>query len=108
MVKKIVVLQDLVAKRERASKDYDDILDWQRYMKDKSENIIILSIFSAEKVRTVLTAWIDLNYMVENTIKKAQDVCGRRWYVVDGIMETLYFPTLDFIGNSCLPRLVIK
>ena len=102
------ILEDQVAKREQASKAYDDILDWKRYMKDKPENIIILSSFQLKKVRTVLHAWLDLNEMVEDTIKKAQVVCGRRWYVVDGIMETLYFPTVDLIENVCPPRLMIE
>ena len=46
--------------------------------------------------------------MVENTIKKAQDVCGRRWYAIDGIMETLCFPTLNLIENACLPKLMTE
>ena len=47
--KMFVVLEDQVEKREKASKYYDAIVDWKRYMKDKPENIIILSSFSAEK-----------------------------------------------------------
>ena len=47
-----VVLEEQVEKREKASKAYDDILDWQRYMKDKPENIIILSSFQLKKVKT--------------------------------------------------------
>ena len=30
-----IVLEKQVQKREQASKAYDAILDWQRYMKDK-------------------------------------------------------------------------
>ena len=46
-------------------------------------------------------AWLDLNEMVEDTIKKAHVMCGRRWYIVDGIMETLCFPIVDIIENAC-------
>ena len=45
--------------------------------------------------------------MVEEIIKKAQAMCGRRWYVVDNIMEALLFPTVDLIENSSPPKLMI-
>ena len=46
--------------------------------------------------------------MIEETIKKAQAMCGRTWYVVDSIMETLLFPIVDLIENACPPRLMIE
>ena len=104
----VVVLEDRVEKREKASKDYDDILDWKRYMKDKPKNIIILSSFQLNKFRTVLRSWLYINETVEETIKKAQAMCGRRWYVVGSIMETLLFPTIDLIENACPPKLMIE
>ena len=63
--KMFVALENQVAKGEQASKDYDVILDWQRYMKDRLENITILSSFQLNNVRTVLRAWLDLNEMIE-------------------------------------------
>ena len=48
------VLEDQVEKREQASKYYDNILDWKRYMKDQPENVITLSRFQLKKIRTVL------------------------------------------------------
>ena len=93
----VVVLEDHVEKREKASKAYDEIVDWKRYMKDKPENIIILSSLQLKNVRTVLRSWLDLNEMVEDTIKKAQTMCGRRWYAIGSIMEALLFPTVNLI-----------
>ena len=46
--------------------------------------------------------------MVEETIKKAQAMCGRRWYVVDSIMEAFIFPTVNLIENACPPKLMIE
>ena len=103
----VVVLEYHMEKRGKASKAFDQIVDWKRYMKDKPENIIILSSFQLKKVRTVLHSCLDLNEMVKETIKKAQAMCGRRWYVVDGIMETLCFPIVDIIENACPLRLMI-
>ena len=97
-----------MAKREQASKAYDDILDWKRYMKDRLENITILSSFQLNKVIIVLHAWLDLNEMIDDTIKKAQAICGRIWYVVDNIMEILHFPNADLIENACPPKLMIE
>ena len=45
--------------------------------------------------------------MVDETIKKAQAMCGRIRYVVDSIMEDLFFPTVNFIENACPPKLMI-
>ena len=44
-----VVLEDLVEKRKQASKTYDEVIDWKRYMKDKTKNITILSNFQFKK-----------------------------------------------------------
>ena len=46
--------------------------------------------------------------MTEDTIKKPQAMCGRRWYAIDRIMETLGFPIVDLIENVCLRRLMIE
>ena len=67
----VVVHEDHVEKREKDLKDLDEIVDWQRYRKDKPENIIILSSFQLKKFRAILRALLDLNEMVEETIKKA-------------------------------------
>ena len=77
-------------------------------MKDRREDITILSSFQLKKVRSVLRAWLDLNEMIEDTIQKAQAICGRRWYDVDNIMEILHFPTMELIENACPPKLMIE
>ena len=55
-----VVLEDLVEKRKQASKPYDEVVDWQRYMKDKSKNITFLSKFQLKKFRAIMRTWEDL------------------------------------------------
>ena len=77
-------------------------------MKDKPENIIILSSFQLKKVRKVLCAWLDLNEMVEETTKKEQAMCRRRWYAVDSIMGALIFPIVNLIENAYPPKLMIE
>ena len=47
----VIVHEDHMEKREKASKALDEIVDWKRYRKDKPENIIILSSFQLKKVR---------------------------------------------------------
>ena len=73
--KMYVTIEEQEAKREQASKAYDDILDWKRYMNDRPENITILSSFQMKKVRIVLHAWPELNKMIKDTIQKAQAMC---------------------------------
>ena len=90
-----VTLEEQTTKRQQASKSYDDILYWQRYMKYKPQGITTLGNFQLKKVRTALHAWLNLNEMIEESIQKAQEICGRRWYAVDSIMDILHFPTKD-------------
>ena len=42
----VVVHEDHVEKREKASKDLDEIIDWQRYMKDKPKTLSSSAAFS--------------------------------------------------------------
>ena len=73
--KNFVTVEEQAANREQASKSYADILDQQRYMKDRLELITIIRNFQLKKVRTILRAWLDLNEMVEDTIQKAHAIC---------------------------------
>ena len=66
-----VVLEDLIEKREQTSKAYDEVTDWQGYMKDKPDNVIIFTNFQFKKIRTVLRAWEDLYETVTEAIQKA-------------------------------------
>ena len=40
-----VVLEDVIEKRQQASKAYDEVIYWQRYMKDKRDNVTFLTNF---------------------------------------------------------------
>ena len=76
-------------------------------MKDNPENITILSSFQLKKVKTILHDWEDLNETIDQAIKKAQAIYGRRWYVADNLMEILCFPLMSLIENEFPPRLMI-
>ena len=77
-------------------------------MKDKHDNITLLTTFQFKGARTILRAWEDLDDTVAKAITKAQDICGRRWYVVDNIMIELSFPTMALIEKACPPGPMIK
>ena len=99
--KMYVVLEDLVEKRKHASKAYDKVVDWKRYMKDKPENITFLSNFQLNKFRAIMRTWEDLEEIVGEYIKRAQSICCRRWYALDNIMIDL-----SFLPWSLLKKLV--
>ena len=103
-----VVLEDLIEKRQQASKAYDEVIDWQRYLKDKPDNITLLTTFQFKRDRTILRAWEDLDDIVSKAIKKAKAICGRRWYAVDHIMTDLSFPTMALIEKACPPGPMIE
>ena len=54
--KMFVVLEDLVGKRQQVSKAYDEVIDWQRYMEDKPDNVAFLTNFQLNRIRTILRA----------------------------------------------------
>lgn len=55
-----------------------------------------------------MRTWEDLEEKVGESIKRAQAICGRRWYVVDNIMIDLSFPTMVLIEKACSLGLVIE
>ena len=103
-----VVLEDLVEKRKQHLKAYDEVTDWKRYMKDKPDNVTILTNFQFKKIRTILRAWEDLDETVTEAIKKAQVICSRRWYVANSLMDELSFLAMVLIDKACPPWLLIE
>ena len=77
-------------------------------MKERPDNIIILTTFQFKRSRTILRSWEDLDETVAEAIKKSQAICGRRWYAVDNIMADLSFPIMVLIQKTCPPILVIQ
>ena len=77
-------------------------------MKERPDNITLLVPFQFRRARTILRAWEYLDDIVANAIKKAHDICGRRWYAVDHIMTDLSFPTMALIEKECPIGLMIE
>ena len=77
-------------------------------MKERPDNITLFSTFQFKRARTILRAREDLDDIVAEAIKKAQDICGRRWYAVDNIMTDLSFPTMVLFEKACPPILMIE
>ena len=69
--KMYVVLEDLVKKRQQASKAYDEVIDWIRYMKDKREIVTFLTNFHLKRIKIILRAFEYLDEIVAKAIKKA-------------------------------------
>ena len=77
-------------------------------MKERPDNITLLTPFQFKRARTIPRAWEYLDGIVAETIKKAQDIYGRRWYAVDNIMVELSFPTMVLIKKECPHGLMIE
>ena len=52
-------------------------------MKDKPDNVTLLTNLQLKMIKTILRAWEDLDETVAESIKKAQAICSKRWYAVD-------------------------
>ena len=103
-----VVLEDLIEKRQQASKVYDEVTYQQGYMKDKPDNVTIFTKFQFKKIITILRAQEDLDETVTEAIKKEQAICSIRWYVADNLMDELSFPAMVLIDKACPPGLMIE
>ena len=51
-----VVLEDLIKKRQQASKAYEEVTDWKRHMKDMPNTITLLTTFQFKRAKTILRA----------------------------------------------------
>ena len=103
-----IVLEDLVEKRQQASKTNDEVVYWQRYMKDNPDNVTFLTNFQLKGISIILRPWEDLDETVAKAIKKAHAICNKRWYAVDNIMDELYFLAMVLIEKACPPGLMIE
>ena len=103
-----IVVEDVVDKRQQASKAYDEVVDWQRYMKEKPDNVTFLTNFQLKRIRIVLRAWEDLDETVAEAINKSQAICSKRWYAVENIMDELSFPAMVLIEKACPLGLMIE
>ena len=61
-----------------------------------------------KKFKTIFHAWEYLNETIDQDMKKAQALYGRRWYAADNLMEILCFPLMSLIENACPPKLMIE
>ena len=66
-----LVLEDLIEKRKHASKAYDEFTDWKRYMKERPNNITLLTPFQFKGAKTIMIDWEDLDDTVAEAINKA-------------------------------------
>ena len=101
-------LEDLIEKIQQASKAYDEVTDCESYMKERPDNITLLTPFQFKRFKTILRAWEELDDTVFDAVKKAQSICRRRWYTVDHIMTDLSFATMELIEKACPPGLMIE
>ena len=77
-------------------------------MKERPDNIALLTTFQFKRAITILRGWEDLDDTVLDAIKMAHAICGRRWYAIDHIMTDLSFPTMALIEKACPPGLMIE
>ena len=77
-------------------------------MKERHDNITLLTPFQFKRVGTILIAWEKLDDIVVDAIKKAQSICSRRWYAVDHIMTDLSFPTMVLTEKACPPGIMLE
>ena len=77
-------------------------------MKDKLDNVTLLTNFQLKRIMTILRAWEDLDETIAEAIKKAHSICSKIWYAVENIMDELSFLAMVLIEKACPPGLVIE
>ena len=71
------VLNDHHKRRREATKAYDSIIYWQKYMKERLEDLLILDKLKLKNIEVIIETWEGICDLVESIIRDGQASCRR-------------------------------
>ena len=66
------ILQDHHARRIVAVKEFEDVLDWKKHIKDKPQDFPVMDKLWAKKTEVTINTWEGICDAVESIIKDGQ------------------------------------
>ena len=102
------VLHEHHKKRQEATKAYDHVIEWKKYIKDRPKDLPILDKLKLKKIQVIIETWESICDLVESIIKDGQDAYKRRWFASEILLVYLDLPILDPIDEATPPKLKLE
>ena len=102
------VLHDHHRRRKDATIDYDHIIDWNNYIKERPDDLPILNKPKLKKIEVTIETWESICDVVESIINYGQVACKRRWFALEIPLAYLYVPLLDPIDEAMPTKLKLE
>ena len=93
------LLHDHNKRRKEATRAYDNIIHWEKYIKDKPDDLPISDTFKLKKIEVSVETWENVCDLVESIIKDGQVACKKRWFASKTLLCYLDLPLLDLIDE---------
>lgn len=101
-------LKDHHERRLEATKAYDLVIDWQKYIKKRPEDLPILAKLKLKKIEVIIETWEGICDLVESIIRDGQAACRKRWNASETVLGYLDLALLDPIEHAMPPKLKLE
>ena len=102
------VLHDHNKRRKEATRAYNNIIGWHKYIKDRPGDLPILDQLTHKKTEVSIGTWENVRDLVESIIKDGHVACKRRWFASETLIGYLDLPLLDPIDEAMPPKLKLE
>ena len=87
------LLYDHNKKRNEARKSYDTLVDQQKHIRDRPDDMPVLDKIKLKRIKISLETWENVCELVESIIQDGQVTCKKRWFPTETL---LYFLDLHY------------
>ena len=102
------ILHDHQKMRKEATRAYDNLVDWKKYIKDRPYDLLVLYKLKIKKIQVSIETWENVCDLVESIIKDGQVACKRRWFASETLLGFLDLPLLDPIDEAMPLKLKLE
>ena len=102
------LLYDHNQRRKYATKDYDNMVDWKRYIKDRPKYVPILDKIKLRRINISLEWWENVCESIESTIQDGQGACKKSWFTSENLLSFLELTLMDPIEYDLPPRIMLE
>ena len=86
------VLHDHNRRKKEATRAYDNLIDWQKYIKDRPYDFPVLEKIKLKKIEVSIETWENVCDLVESIIKDGQVACKRIWFASENLLGYMDLP----------------
>ena len=89
------LIYDHNQRRKEATKAYDNLVDWKRYIKERPEDVTILDKIKLRRIKISLEYWENVCESLYSTIQDGKVSYNKRWFSSENVLSFLYLPLMD-------------